>query len=411
MRVPLDALAYWPRSIVQRLVRRGAILAAFLMASLATVACTSERPAPSSTPPHSTPALTPAPPTQTLGHQVGLDLVAARAAHTATTLRDGSVFVAGGCITDGCSQASAETFLLMADGATFVSGPSLAGPRDGQTATFVGDDVVLVGGYSGEGRDPLATIEVFDSSTFQVESAVTMSLGRGGHAAAALGDGTVLIVGGWVRSRMPSATVVIFDPATNTVTEAADLPIVTDGLDAVSLADGRVLVTGGLLDGGVGSNEGFVFDAAAGAWQSVGPMASPRFKHFSVLLADGRVLVMGGTTDDRTLLATTEIFDPHASTFSAGPTMTEERYKMTSGAVVIDSNRVLIAAGGRSVEIVDVRSGEAEVVDSFAGRGSFTTLNAWGAESFIVLGGYDDRITLRRQFLVIAPGDLEAAAE
>lgn len=339
-----------------------------------------------------------------------LEEASARAAHTATTLADGSVFVVGGCVTDGCSQASAETFRLLADGTTVISGPSLAGPRDGQTATRIGDDVILVGGYSGEGRDPLATIEVFHAATEELEVAATMGLGRGGHAAAALGDGTVLIVAGSVRSRTPSASAVIFDPATNTLAEASDLPIATDGLDAVALSDGRVLVTGGLVDSGLGTDQAFIFDPSTSAWTSVGPMLKARFKHFSVLLDDGRVLVTGGTTDDRTLLAATEIFDPATSTFSAGPDLHEPRYKMTGGAVVMDADRVLIAGGGRSVEIVNVESNNTTIVDTFSGRGSFATLNAWGAGSFIVLGGYDDQIRLRREFLLIPPDALAAGS-
>lgn len=335
--------------------------------------------------------------------------VAARAAHTATTLPGGDIFVAGGCVSDGCSRASADTFVVTAIGANVINGPSMAGPRDGQTATLVGHDVILIGGYAGEGQAPLATIEVFDSATGEIESAATLSLGRGGHAAAALGDGSVLVVAGWVRPRTPSASAVIFDPVTNSVRDAADLPIATDGLDAVSLADGRTLVTGGLVESGLGTDQAFVFDPQSGAWESVGPMLSPRFKHTSVLLEDGRVLVIGGTTDDHELLATTELFDPATQTFSTGPELHEPRYKMTGGALIVDGQRVLIGGGGRTVELLDLAAGTSRVLDTFAGRGSFATLSALGQGSWLMLGGYDDQIMLRRAFALIDLTDLEAA--
>ena len=347
-------------------------------------------------------------PATTPAAAIELELVAARAAHTATTLPNGDLFVAGGCVSDGCGRASADTFIVTADGSSVANGPPLAGPRDGQTATLVGQDVVLAGGYAGEGQAPLATIEVFDSATGEVGSVATMSLGRGGHAAAALGDGSVLVVAGWVRSRTPSASAVIFDPATNSVRDTSDLPIATEGLDAVSLADGRALVTGGLVESGLGTDQAFVFDPLSGAWTSVGPMISRRFKHTSVLLEDGRVLVIGGTTDDQQLLATTELFDPVTHTFSAGPDLHEARYKMSGGAIVVDGQRVLIGGGGRTVELLDLVAGTSRVIETFAGRGSFATVSALGDEAWLVLGGYDDQIRLRRSSAVILSAELEA---
>jgi len=83
---------------------------------------------------------------------------------------------------------------------------------------------------------------------------------------------------------------------------------------------------------------------------------------------------------------------------------------MTGGAVVVDGQTVLISGGGRTVELLDVGAGTSRVIETFAGRGSFATVNALG-DSWLVLGGYDDHITLRRQFLLMGPEDLEAAAE
>jgi hypothetical protein len=339
---------------------------------------------------------------------VGLDQVAARAAHTATTLPSGAVFVAGGCVIDGCGTATADTFVLEPDGASAVRGPSMVGPRDGHTATLVGAGVVLVGGFSGEGAGALNTVELFDPDTLSVRSLQPLAQSRGGHAAAPLPDGRVLVVGGWIASHTYTATAEIVEPSTGAVTAAPDAPVAADALDAVALADGRVLVTGGQFRPAEATDAAEIYDPNTNTWTGLPPMATPRLKHLSVLLSDGRVLIMGGTPDDENLLRSTEIFDPHTNTFSAGPDLTEGRYKMTGGAVALPGNRVLIGGGGRTVEVVDVGAGTSRVVLPLGVRGSFTTINAWGADAFIVLGGYDDRISLRRSYTVLNAADLTA---
>lgn len=374
-----------------------------LLALLAVVvgACASiDRPSPTLRPSGS-PTLRPS------ASSVALSTIAARAAHTATTLPSGAVFVAGGCVIDGCGTATADTFLLELDGASAVRGPSMAQPRDGHTATLVNTgQVVLVGGFSGEGMGALDSVEVFDTGTGAVRQVAPLALARGGQAAAALPDGTVLVVGGWIASNTYTGTAEIIDPAAGTVRSAPDAPVSADALAAVALRDGRVLVTGGQARPAQATDAAALYDPARGQWRSVGPMLTPRLKHLSILLDDGRVLVLGGTPDDEHLLSSTEIFDPATETFSAGPELAEARYKMTDGATLLPDGRVLIGGGGRSVEVLDVVAGSSRVVASLGERGSFTTVSAWGASSWIVLGGYDDSIRLRRTFQVLTSGDL-----
>lgn len=333
---------------------------------------------------------------------VARSVVQARAAHTATTLLGGGVLVAGGCVTDGCRDASNETFLVSSDGATIASGPAMSVPRDAHTATLLDDGrVVLIGGYPGEGAGVLDSIDVIDPRSMTTTAQMPLSVARGGHAAAATVSGDVLVVGGWIGPRTYTASVEMFEPAAGRVRALADAPYGADALDAVELRDGRVLVTGGQVAPGQATASAATFDPGTGSWSRVGDLSTPRFKHFSVVLPDGRVLVMGGTTDDRTFLNTTEIFDPVANAFTPGPDMSEPRYKLPGGAVVLGDGRVAIAGGGRTTEILDVSEDSSLVVTESDQRGSFATINLLGSGDLLVLGGYDDAIRLRNEMMII----------
>lgn len=80
--------------------------------------------------------------------------------------------------------------------------------------------------------------------------------------------------------------------------------------------------------------------------------------------------------------------------------MLEPRYKMTGGAVVV-GERVIVAGGGRTVEILDTVTGSSRVIAEFDGRRSFATASLLENGDLLVVGGYGDRIELRREARVV----------
>jgi hypothetical protein len=232
-------------------------------------------------------------------------------------------------------------------------------------------------------------------------SHLDLSQARGGHASARIADDEVLVVGGWIRSRTYTATAELINVDTSAVTQLPDLPWAADALDAVTLRDGRVLVTGGQVSPGEPTKAAALYDPTSGQWVSVAPMGTARLKHFSVVLGDGRVVVMGGDIGNETITATTEIFDPATLTFTDGPDLSEPRYKFPHGAVALGGASVLIGGGGRSVEVVDFDRGSSRVVGESQRVGSFSTLSQLGNGDFILIGGYDEEINLRRTATII----------
>jgi hypothetical protein len=334
-------------------------------------------------------------------------MVGDRAAHTASTLGDGRVLIAGGCVTDGCTTATADTFVVSSDGTAVALGRPMSMARDGHTANVLANgQVIVVGGYPGEGAGVLDSVEVLDPSADTPKELLRLAQGRGGHASALLGVDRVVVIGGWVGPQTSTRTVEIIDPATGRVDRAADLPWAADALDAVGLPDGRVLVTGGQSAPDVPTNAAAIYDPMVDRWTQVAPMKTRRYKHFSVLLRDGRVLVMGGDTGNRNLTRTTEIFDPKTLRFTPGPDLREPRYKFSGGAVALADGRIVVAGGGASTEVLDVKTGHSRTIRDRSRVRSFATLNLLGSGDLLVLGGYDEEINLTRTSFVIAQAEL-----
>lgn len=326
-----------------------------------------------------------------------------RAAHTMTTLADGGLLVAGGCVVDGCATATPSVVVVSTDGDQSAAPMNVA--RDAHTATLLADGRVLVtGGFSGEGQPALASAEVYDPARDTWTPVGDLAVGRGGHAAALLGDGRVVVAGGWVSSGTYTQQTEIFDPVAGSFSRGPDLPEAVDGLAAASLPDGSVLVVGGQSSPGAATSQAVRIDAA-GSLHRLRGLLHDRFKHALVSLPTGQVLAVGGTDDDVRLLRSTELFDPTTGRFERGPTLRDGRYKLAGSAALLPDGRVVIAGGGPSLEILDPRQGTAERVPGPSRVASFSTVGLLG-DAVLVLGGYDEQNRLTATRHVVSLSDL-----
>ncbi len=294
-------------------------------------------------------------------------LAVARAVHTATALGT-RVLIAGGCVTDGCGTATDTTELYDASSGRFAPGPRLTGPRDGHTATpLPGGEVLLAGGYAGEGQGALAT-------------------------AAPLPGGRVLVTGG------TDATTDVYDG--DAFHRGPRMRRARAAHTATTLPDGRVLVAGGYGPDDRALAEAELFDGRR--FVPAGRLRMPRGKHAAVLLEDGRVLLIGGSADEetRSRLASTELYDPRTGRFSPGPALNIARYKLPAAAALLPDGRVLVAGDGAAPEILDVRRNRSTAVDGRA-AGAFATATPLGGGRTLVAGGYDDRIAVSDAAFVI----------
>ncbi|WP_437787254.1 kelch repeat-containing protein [Sorangium sp. So ce1097] len=236
----------------------------------------------------------------------------ARYHHTATLLQDGKVLLIGGIAAGSFSTNLATTTLYDPATNTWTAKASMSTPRQGHTATLLGNGMVLVtGGF--DGSTELATAELYDPATNTWSSAASMSDPRGTHSATLLSSGNVLIIGGVNDPINYLASTEIYDPSSNTWTSGPSLSVGRAMHTATQLNDGRLLVAGGWTsippNGVVSIASAEIYDPVSNAWTTVNSMNDARMGHAAVLLGDGRVLALGGSANG-TLLSSAEVYSP-----------------------------------------------------------------------------------------------------
>lgn len=316
---------------------------------------------------------------------------APRAAHTATTLGDGRVLIAGGFTEQGAARG-AELY----DPATsrYTTLPAMVHTRHSHTATRLADGrVLLTGGYV-SGGEPSASVEVFDPATRRFIAAAPLTQARADHIAVPLQDGTILIAGGLGPDWTFLSSAEVYDPATGRSVRTGAMQVPRESHAAVRMRDGRVLVVGGHAgrrSAIVLYTSAEVYDPATRRFTRTGDMGTRRHKHDAVLLADGRVLVSGGSDerDDRGAYASTELFEPERGVFSAGPTMLRARYKHAGTSLLLPSGQVLLAGGASEAELFDPRARRFTLVPGASTLfGQFSAVAPLDGGGVLITGGY-----------------------
>ena len=273
------------------------------------------------------------------------NLNVARAGHTATSLPDGKVLVAGGVnrsSTGYVSLDSAELYDPATRSWTFTG--SLTRPRAGHTATLLANGKVLVVGGS-SGTESGMTAELYDPVTGNWSSTGSLNTSRVAFTTTLLATGKVLVAGGVDVSDQALASAELYDPSTGTWTFTGDLITARFDHTATALLDGKVLVASGLIDdddlyGPVMTVDAELYDPFTGAWSSASSLKWFRWGHTATRLLDGNVLIAGGSYET----VPAELFDPVTGTWQDVGDMKEGTWGHT--ATLLSDGGVIVVGGG-----------------------------------------------------------------
>lgn len=308
------------------------------------------------------------PPSLAASPEVCTRMNTARSAHSATSLPDGRVLLAGG--TQLLSAAGGEVTLESLElynpstGAFEPSNHTLGfagddgfpapSPRAFHTATLLSSGEVWVAGGEREveGRTEVVTEGLLLDPTDGSTTVVPLVQARSRHVVAVDEGGRVLTVGGRDAAGLAVSTAEFFDPVAGS-TEAIALPIPRVGATAVPVQGGKLIAVAGGSDGASVSRDVLFLRFDGETFVGLGSSATMREARrapAAAIFIGERLAVLGGydaATDaepTNRALATSELILPAALTASDGPAISA-RGELC--AVSLPDGRVL-SIGGRS---------------------------------------------------------------
>ena len=220
-------------------------------------------------------------------------------------------------------------------------GKSMPTPRTEVTATLVGDNIYVIGGFDKSGK-VLDTAEVYNikNNSWNTVTPLPQPLH---HTAATTFNGSIYVIGGYTNNNwLPSAKLFIYDTKHDTWIEGSFMPTARGALTAVFI-DGILYAIGGEGENGIMDiNE--AYNSKAKTWLSKSPMPTARH-HAASAVVDGNVYVIGGRIEGTfpiTNVNVTEMYDPKTDIWMTLDPMLSAR----SGISAASINNTIYVFGG-----------------------------------------------------------------
>lgn len=333
------------------------------------------------------------------------DMPSARAAHSASLLRDGNVLLAGGCHAKGCEEGiSGDAVLFQAERGTFIATGKLVQPRVGHRAVPLRDgSVLLLGGWTTEGAT--ATTERYDAASGRFSHSGAMLQARDGFSATPLLDGTILVTGGYAGAMQRTASAERYDPRTGKSTAVGNMLSPRMAHTATLLADGRVLIVGGSSARGSLLDSIELYDPATATFSAAGTLRKARHKHAAIRVGNDVLVIGGAGTDEYAAqFDDTELWRSGHPRTQPGPAMRDGRYKFLDSVVALGDGTALVSGSGRIPERLHTDRMRFEPVRADLGHElSFTTATRLADGRVLVAGGYDPRLQVSRSAWLFQP--------
>jgi N-acetylneuraminic acid mutarotase len=268
-------------------------------------------------------------------------------------------------------------------------GATMPTPRSEITATNIGDDIYVIGGFDKSG-DTLDVVEVYNVKNNSWKSIAPVPQGVH-HTAAASYDGKIYVVGGFIsREWIPSNKLFIYDPIKDEWTEGKSMPTPRGALNALFF-NGTLYAIGGHYEART-LNINEAYDPITNKWISKPSMPTGR-NHAASATVDNKIYVVGGRTvgiTPRVNINVNEMYDTETEKWTAVEPMPSKRSGIAAAAI----NNSIFVFGGEDLtrtygnnEKYDTESGKWTLLESMPTSRHGLAAVSVGNKIFVIGGG------------------------
>ncbi len=217
-------------------------------------------------------------------------------------------------------------------------------PRSEITATNIGDDIYVIGGFD-ESGNALDVVEVYNVKNDSWKSITPLPKPLH-HTAAASYHGKIYVAGGFISSEwIPSNQLFIYDPIKNQWTEGKSMPTPRGALNAL-FVNWTLYALGGRDGAGI-LNINEAYDPITDSWTSKTPMPTGRH-HAASTSVDNKIYVTGGRIAGSSPIVNVnvnEMYDTDTEKWTAIEPMPSKR----SGIAAAVVNNSIFVFGGEDL--------------------------------------------------------------
>jgi N-acetylneuraminic acid mutarotase len=268
-------------------------------------------------------------------------------------------------------------------------GAGMPTARSEITATNIGDDIYVIGGFDKSG-DTLDVVEVYNVNNNSWKSIAPMPQGVH-HTAAASYNGKIYVVGGFIsREWIPSNQLFIYDPVKDRWTKGKSMPTPRGALNAL-FVNGTLYAIGG-QDGARILNINEAYDPLTNKWISKASMPTGRH-HAASTTVDNKIYVVGGRIAGSSQLVNVnvnEMYDTEKDKWTQIESMPSKR----SGIAAATINNSFFVFGGEDLtrtfgnnEKYDIGNGKWTSLESMPTSRHGLAAISIGNKLFVIGGG------------------------
>ena len=225
------------------------------------------------------------------------------------------------------------------------NGTAMPTPRTEITATNIGNDIYVIGGFDKSGN-VLDTVEIYNikNDSWKTVSPLPQPLH---HTAASSSNGKIYVVGGYTNNNwLPSAKLFIYSPNNDTWREGPPMPTARGALTVVFLDEILYAIGGEGESRIMDINE--AYNLKTNNWISKSPMPTPRH-HAASAVVDGNVYLIGGRVQGVSPITNVndnEMYNPKEDKWMILESMPSKRSGISAASI---NNTTIYVFGGEDI--------------------------------------------------------------